>query len=258
MCTGFTRRGKDIITGFNFDMNIGGMDYCPVVEKDRVFLGMRLSQEVLAMMPQAVRPKNGIRLIQGVSAGGHVAGQLMNLNFSKLPESFMPDMLTNDLLTDMFVTDKYTCGQLTELLATRQVYNIPGNTGTPVALHSLFTDPEGNTVFVEPGNGYAVIREKYFTVTNFSILEQPLDLNDDQFGFYGVDRYRKSLSILRNSTDDFSVADGLKLLNEVKQTGEWGTRFSFVYSKNEDTVYYCAEGDFNHVEVHHFYERYGN
>lgn len=252
MCTGFTRRGKDIITGFNFDMNIGGMDYCPVVEKDRVFLGMRLPQEVLAMMPQAIRPKNGIRLIQGVSAGGHVAGQLMNLNFSKVPEFFMPGMLTNDLLTDMFVTDKYTCGQLTELLANRQVYNIPGDNGTSVALHSLFIDPDGNTVFVEPGNGYAVICEKYFTVTNFSILEQPLDLNDDQFGFYGVDRYRKSLSTLRNSTDDFSVVDGLKLLNEVKQTGEWGTRFSFVYSKNEDTVYYCTEGDFDHVKVHHF------
>ena len=252
MCTGFTKRGKDIITGFNFDMNIGEMDYCPVVEKDRVFLGMRLPQEVLAMMPQAIRPKNGIRLIQGVSAGGHVAGQLMNLNFSKVPESFMPGMLTNDLLTDMFVTDKYTCGQLTELLANRQVYNIPGDNGTSVALHSLFIDPDGNTVFVEPGNGYAVICEKYFTVTNFSILEQPLDLNDDQFGFYGVDRYRKSLSTLRNSTDDFSVVDGLKLLNEVKQTGEWGTRFSFVYSKNEDTVYYCTEGDFDHVKVHHF------
>lgn len=252
MCTGFTRRGKDIITGFNFDMNIGGMDYCPVVEKDRVFLGMRLPQEVLAMMSQAIRPKNGIRLIQGVSAGGHVAGQLMNLNFSKVPEPFIPGMLTNDLLTDMFVTDKYTCGQLTELLANRQVYNIPGDNGTSVALHSLFIDPDGNTVFVEPGNGYAVICEKYFTVTNFSILEQPLDLNDDQFGFYGVDRYRKSLSTLRNSTDDFSVVDGLKLLNEVKQTGEWGTRFSFVYSKNEDTVYYCTEGDFDHVKVHHF------
>lgn len=57
MCTGFTRRGKDIITGFNFDMNIGGMDYCPVIEKDRVFLGMRLSPEVLAMMPPAIRTK---------------------------------------------------------------------------------------------------------------------------------------------------------------------------------------------------------
>lgn len=255
MCTGFVRKGKDIITGFNFDMNIGGMDYCPVIEKDRVFLGMKFSPDVLAMMPPEVRPKNGIRLIQGVSAGGHAAGQLMNLNFSKAPEKYEPGMLTSDLVTDLFVTEGYSCRQLTELMEKQRVYNIPKDTGTPVALHSLFTDPEGNIVFVEPGNGYAVIREKYFTVTNFSILEPPLDLNEDQFGFYGVDRYRKSLSILKNSTDDFSAKDGLKLLNEVKQTGEWGTRFSFVYSRNEDTVYYCAEGDFDHVEVHHFSEQ---
>ena len=83
-------------------------------------------------------------------------------------------------------------------------------------------------------------------------IQGPIVLSIVIIGFYGVDRYRKSLSTLRNSTDDFSVVDGLKLLNEVKQTGEWGTRFSFVYSKNEDTVYYCTEGDFDHVKVHHF------
>ena len=252
MCTGFVRKGKDIITGFNFDMNIGGMDYCPVIEKDRVFLGMRFSPQVLDMMPTAIRPKNGIRLIQGVSAGGHVAGQLMNMNFSKIPAAFEPDMLTNDMLTDLFVTDRYSGSQLVELLGKRQVCNIPGDNGTSVALHSLFIDPDGNIVFVEPGNGYAVIREQYFTVTNFSILEPPMDLNEEQFGFYGVDRYRKSLNILKNSTDNFTVADGLKLLNEVKQTGEWGTRFSFVYSKNEDSVYYCTEGQFDCMKVHHF------
>jgi hypothetical protein len=252
MCTGFVRKGKDIITGFNFDMNIGGMDYCPVIEKDRVFLGMRFSPQVLDMMPTVIRPKNGIRLIQGVSAGGHVAGQLMNMNFSKIPAAFEPDMLTNDMLTDLFVTDRYSGSQLVELLGKRQVCNIPGDNGTSVALHSLFIDPDGNIVFVEPGNGYAVIREQYFTVTNFSILEPPMDLNEEQFGFYGVDRYRKSLNILKNSTDDFTVADGLKLLNEVKQTGEWGTRFSFVYSRNEDSVYYCAEGQFDCVKVHRF------
>ena len=255
MCTGFTRKGKDIITGFNFDMNIGGMDWCPVIEGDRLYLGMRFSPEVLAMMPPAIRPKNGIRLIQGVSAGGHAAGQLMNQNFTKVPERLEPDMLTIDLVTDRFVTDGYSCKQLTELLEKRPVYNIPAETGTPVAIHSLFVDPEGNTVFAEPGNGYAVIRERYFTVTNFSVLEPPIDLNGDRFGFYGVDRYRKSLGILKNSTDDFSVFDGLKLLNEVKQTGEWGTRFSFVYSKREDTVYYCENGDFEHVRVHRFSEK---
>lgn len=233
-------------------MNIGGMDYCPVIEKDRVYLGMRMSPEVLLMMLPEVRPKNGIRLIQGVSAGGYVGGQLMNMNFSKSPEMFESDMLTIDMLADSFVTEKYSCEQLTELLQKREVYNIPGVSGNSIALHSLFIDPEGNIVFVEPGNGYAVIRESYFTVTNFSILEHPLDLDEQQFGFYGVDRYRKALNILKNSTDDFSALDGLKLLNEVKQTGEWGTRFSFVYSRNEDTVYYCTEGDFDHVQVHSF------
>ena len=252
MCTGFVRKGKDIITGFNFDMNIGELDYCPVIEKDRVFLGMRFSPEILEMMPAAIRPKNGIRLIQGVSAGGHVAGQLMNMNFSKVPSVYEPDMLTIDLLTDRFVTDRYSGSQLMKMLEERQFSNVPGDTGPSVALHSLFVDPNGNIVFVEPGNGYAVIREQYFTVTNFSILEPPMDLNEEQFGFYGVDRYRKSLSILKNSTDDFNVADGLELLNEVKQTGEWGTRFSFVYSRNEDTVYYCSEGQFDSVKVHHF------
>lgn len=252
MCTGFVRKGKDIITGFNYDMNIGGMDYCPVIEKDRVFLGMRFSPEILEMMPAADRPKNGIRLIQGVSASGHVAGQLMNLNFSKVPAAYEPGMLTNDLLTDVFVTDRCSGSQLVKLLEERQVCNIPGDTGTSVALHSLFVDPDGNIVFVEPGNGYAVIREKYFTVTNFSILEPPMDLNEAQFGFYGVDRYRRSLDILKNSTDEFTAADGLKLLNEVKQTGEWGTRFSFVYSRNEDSVYYCTEGQFDCVKVHRF------
>ena len=257
MCTAFVRKGKDIITGFNFDMNVGGIDYCPVIEADRVFLGMRFPQEAMDAMPPFIRMKNGVRLVQGVSAGGSVAGQLCNMDFFKSPAAFSENMLTIDQLTDDFVTEHYSFGQLRNILETREITNIPGAAGDPsvpepMALHSLFVDPEGNIVFVEPGNGYAIIKEKYFTVTNFSILELPLDLNEDKFGYYGVDRYRKSLNILKNSTDDFSAADGLKLLSEVKQTGEWATRFSFVYSRNENTVYYCTEGDFENVKVHRF------
>lgn len=257
MCTAFVKKGKDIITGFNFDMNAGGMDYCPVIEDDRVFLGMRFPPEASAVLPPSIRIRNGVRLIQGVSAGGHVAGQLCNMDFDKVPSSFAADMLTIDQLTDDFVTERQNAPELRRILETREVVNIP-NDGKdaagvpPLALHSLFVDPEGNIVFVEPGNGYAVIREKYFAVTNFSILEPPLDLDDAKFGYYGVDRYRKALGILRDSGDDFSAADGLALLRAVKQTGEWGTRFSFVYSRNENTVYYCTEGDFGNISTHRF------
>lgn len=249
MCTAFVKKGKDIIVGFNFDMNVGGMDYCPIIEKDRVMLGMRLPDDVLSSLPDFVRIKNGIRLIQGVSSGGNVAGQLCNMDFNKIPKEVTDQMVTIDQVTDDFVTEHQSCSDILNIMEKYNVTNIPNN---PLALHSLFVDPKGNVVFVEPGNGYAVIKENYFTVTNFSILEAPLDLTDDKAGYYGVDRYRTSLNILKNSTEDFDVSDGLSLLESVKQTGEWGTRFSFVYSYNENAVYYCVEGDFRDVKRQQF------
>lgn len=63
-------------------------------------------------------------------------------------------------------------------------------------------------------------------------------------GYYGKDRCDTALSILRESDDEFSVRDGLRLPDAVKQTGRWGTRVSFVYSGNENAVYYALEGVF--------------
>ena len=60
------------------------------------------------------------------------------------------------------------------------------------------------------------------------------------------------MDILRNSTDDFSVQDGLHLLREVKQEGNWATRVSFVYSANENAVYYALERNFDQANRHQF------
>ena len=60
------------------------------------------------------------------------------------------------------------------------------------------------------------------------------------------------MEILRNSTDDFSVQEGLALLKAVKQEGNWATRVSFVYSASENAVYYALERDFEHVRKHTF------
>lgn len=257
MCTAFVKKGKDTIVGFNFDMNVGGMDYCPIIEADRIGLGMRLPSEALKNMPKGIDVGDGIRMIQGVEAGGYVGGLLCNMDFSKRPEVPFPGILTIDQLENDFLNQKYSYESLKEILDHHAVMNLPDYveqlTGTkPLALHGMFVGPEGKIVFVEPGNGYAVINEDYFTVTNFSILECPLDLDNEKFGYYGVDRYRKSLSVLKESSQDFSVEDGLNLLDAVKQTGNWGTRFSFVYSFNENAAYYCLEGEFDKVTRHPF------
>lgn len=74
----------------------------------------------------------------------------------------------------------------------------------------------------------------------------------NMLGYYGKDRYDIAMHFLRNSDDDFQVEDGLKILKATKQEGNWATRVSFVYSNNENAVYYCLEGDFEHVSKHQF------
>ena len=55
------------------------------------------------------------------------------------------------------------------------------------------------------------------------------------------------MDILKSSERNFGYNDMLKLLKELKQDGRWGTRISFVYSKNENAVFYCLNGDFDNV-----------
>ncbi len=39
MCTGFVRRGKDVICGFNMDINAGAIDYGVYTEPDKFYIG---------------------------------------------------------------------------------------------------------------------------------------------------------------------------------------------------------------------------
>ena len=57
-------------------------------------------------------------------------------------------------------------------------------------------------------------------------------------------------AVLHESGSDFSVSDALALLSDVKQEGKWATRVSFVYSRNENAVYYFPNGDGTMLERH--------
>lgn len=176
------------------------------------------------------------------------------MRFTKAPFKISGDCVPLYHLVDGLIRGRYALSEVERLAREKSVVNLPaGVVGIPdMGMHSLMCDEEGQILVVEPGNGIAAISEKYAVMTNFAVLELPGDFTPENFGYYGKDRYDTALSILRESDDGFSARDGLKLLDAVKQTGYWGTRVSFVYSRNEHAVYYALEQAFEDVRVHHF------
>lgn len=240
MCTAFVKYGKDYICGFNMDINIEAMNW-----------DIEMDENLFAIVNHT--PLGPLK-IQGVNRNGVFASQLNNMRFSKAPFEIGENCIPLYEIIDGCIQDKYTLEDAEKLARTKRVVNLPtGSIGIPdMAMHSLLSDAKENIMVLEPGNGISILSEKYAAMTNFALLELPEDFTAENFGYYGKDRYDTAMSILRNSSDDFGVKDGLHLLEEVKQTGKWATRISFVYSYNERAVYYCRENDFENIQVHRF------
>lgn len=241
MCTGFVRKGKDMIVGFNMDINVGAFNYEVVANKEQFYVEIKDNQA-------------GSIKAHGINHLGNFANQLNNMNFTKAPFRFGEDVVPLYKIVDDYISGKISYGDILKMVNEKEIVNMPEQAiNIPcVAMHSLIADREGHIMILEPGNGYSVIQEKYAALSNFTFLESPADLIPESYGYYGKDRYDKAMEILRASNDDFSVQDGLALLNAVKQTGTWATRVSFVYSNNENAVYYVIENDFDHVIRHRF------
>ncbi len=259
MCTAFVRRGNDVIVGFNMDINIGAFEYKVFTEDDKFYIGSYTGDRESTILENFAIPKNYVienhyRKIQGVNNKGCSGNQLINMDFHKAPFRIDEKTFLIDQLIDDYISGRSTMDDIIHLANEKEIVNIPtGAIDIPTpALHSILSDSEGRIMILEPGNGYSIIQEKYAVLSNFAILELPDDFVPEKFGYYGKDRYDKAMGLLRKSTDDFSVNEGLEILNAVKQVGNWATRVSFVYSRNENAVYYSLEGDFEHITRHQF------
>lgn len=236
MCTGFVRKGKDMIVGFNMDINIGAMEYEIVANEEQFYVNVK-------------NDLVGETRAQGINHLGNFASQLNNMNCTKAPFKIGDNIVPLYDIVNDYIVAKITYNDILKIVNEKEIVNMPDKAIdiTCVAMHSLITDRKGNIMIIEPGNGYAVIKDKYAVLSNFAFLESQADLTPENYGYYGKDRYDKAMDILKKSNDDFSVEDGLALLSEVKQVGNWATRVSFVYSYNENAVYYVIENDFEHV-----------
>jgi hypothetical protein len=88
----------------------------------------------------------------------------------------------------------------------------------------------------------------YFIMTNFSIIDFN---NGKEYTDNSFDRYKEVENNLE-TIKKLTVHESFKILEKVKQEGEWKTDFSMVYSKNENKIYYCYNNNYGKILEYKF------
>lgn len=248
MCTAFAIRGRDVICGFNLDLPDGAWSWNVHAEPDSFYVtmtipeGSSLFEQFVSLSHQF--PSAECRA-QGVDAHGHFAVMLNVMEGKRGLFREDSDALQLSQLVEEYQTGKRSFEEVIAALNTHDVLNLPGHTH-----HALFADAQGRFLIAEPGSGYIVVRDRFAVNSNFALLDLPADLTPERWSYYGKDRYDTAMRMLRDSGDDFSVQDAFSILRAVQQTKYAPTRVSFVYSRNENAVYYTLERDFDHITRH--------
>ena len=226
MCTAFIHRGEDVVFGYSLDIDPAAWNYKLIKRKD--------------LFTVAITVGSTTYYTHGVNAAGH---------FGNLPYMNGEDRggvhpgrgrYRIDLLVDRYIRGRLSYEDALKIVESRAMLSGPG-----ASFHALLGDGEGHMLLVEPSYGYREPEGDYACAANFPLLAC---LEDYSNPFYGKDRYDTAERILAEAGADFGIEDGLRLLERVKQEGQWGTRLSFVYSRNENAVYYCENGNFDAVE----------
>ena len=226
MCTRFVYRGNDIITGFNFDIDLSVWTHKLITEKERFYIGI-------------LRPDGAYHSYHGVNQNGNV-GTLLYVHGN--PAGAYQDgdkyMSIADL-TEQFIKAQISFDEVLQIVKSKKVVYAPDAT-----MQAMLSDVHGRTLVIEPGVGYREEQDKYSLITNYSLI-QPESTKD--FIVPGDNRYELALQLFDSCKNEFSISDAFTLLHTVRQEGAWATRVSFVYSTNERTVYYAQNSHFEHI-----------
>lgn len=116
-------------------------------------------------------------------------------------------------------------------------------------MQAMLSDQQGRTPIIEPGLGYREDTVKYSLITNHSL---PAPEHTRPFIVPGDNRYERAARLLNSYGDGFTVSDAFSVLRAVRHEGPWATRVSFVYSPEEQAVYYVQNNRFEQVKKYEF------
>lgn len=226
MCTRFVLNGRDMITGFNFDIDLSAWKHQVIEDKDRFYIGI-------------LRPDGTYHSYHGVNRNGN-AGTLLYVHGNPAGAyQDSSDCMTIADLTEQFIKAQITFEDALQIVRSRKITYAPD-----AAMQAMLSDIQGCVLIIEPGIGYRREQKSFSLMTNYSLI-QPKSTKD--FIVPGDDRYERALQILGSCTPVFTISDAFSLLYEVRQEGMWATRVSFVYSAEEQSVYYVQNNNFEHI-----------
>ena len=226
MCTRFVYRGSDIITGFNFDIDLFVWKHKVIREKERFYIGI-------------LRPDGIYHSFHGVNQNGNVGTLLYVHGNSAGAYQKGRNVITVADLTEQFIKAKISFDDVLQIVKSKKIVYAPDST-----MQAMLSDVHGRTLVIEPGIGYREGQGKYSLITNYSLIK-PESTKD--FIVQGDNRYERALQLLDSYKNEFSIYDAFTLLHTVRQEGVWATRVSFVYSAKERTVYYVENNCFEYI-----------
>ena len=227
MCTRFVYRGSNIITGFNFDIDLSVWTHKVMKEKERFYIGI-------------LRPDGIYHSYHGVNQNGNVGTLLYVHGNSAGAYQDGGNCMTIADLTEQFIKAQISFDEVLQIVKSKKIVYAPDAT-----MQAMLSDVHGHTLVIEPGIGYREEQSKYSLITNYSLMKPE---STREYIVPGDDRYERALKLLDNCKNEFSVSDAFTLLYAVRQEGTWATRVSFVYSVNERTVYYTENNHFEHIK----------
>lgn len=229
MCTALAYKGRNLLYGFNLDIDPECWHYDVYKTKNYFTVGITVGHTVY--------------FTHGVNRNG-AFGNLPYMNGDPFtpPKGVRQERI--DLMVDRYIRGRYTYEDIAEILRTKTLVPVPAAT-----MHSLIGSGAGKMLIAEPGLGFRSIEENHAVLTNFPLLAGLTDFSNP---FYGKDRFDRAEEELSAAGEEYSAEDMMRLLQAVKQEGKWGTKVSFVYSRNENAVRYCLNGDFSQIMFHRF------
>ena len=159
-----------------------------------------------------------------------------------------PKCRTISDLTESFIKGVITLDDVLNIVQNNRIVYAPDAT-----MQAMLSDKKGRVLIIEPGLGYRLEKAQYSLITNYSILSPEIT---KPYIVSGDDRFERADELLKHCNDSFSVAEAFQILKSVKQEGIWATRVSFVYSVNENRVYYVENNDFEYVTKYQFCNSY--